>query len=38
MEQKIDKKIFVFMIIALESGAANSHMVEQDTSHRHSMS
>ena len=37
MEQKIDKKIFVFMIIALESGA-NSHMVEQDTSHRHSMS
>ena len=37
MEQKIDKKIFVFMIIAFESAAANSHNREQDTCHRQSM-
>ena len=34
MEQKIEKKFFVFKIIAFEMGAANSHNPEQDTSHR----
>ena len=37
MEQKIEKKFFVVMIIAIESGAANSHNGEQDTSNRQSM-
>ena len=37
MEQKIEKKFFVFTIIAFESGAANSHNPEQDTCYRQSM-
>ena len=31
------QKVFVFKVIAFESGAANSHNPEQDTSHRQSM-
>ena len=31
MEQKNDKKIVVFKIIALELGSTNSHILEQDT-------
>ena len=32
MEQKNQKKILVFKIIALELGPTNSHILEQDTS------
>ena len=34
MEEKIQKKVFVFKIIAFELGAANSHDPEEDTCHR----
>ena len=37
MEQKIQKKFFVFQIIAFELGVANSHNLEQDTCHRQSI-
>ena len=37
MEQKIDKKIFRFKIIAFELGIVNSHNLEQATWHRQSM-
>ena len=37
MEQKIEKNIFVFQIIAFELGVANSHNLEQDTCRRQSM-
>ena len=37
MEQKIQKKFFVFNIIAFGSGAANSYNQEEDTCHRQSM-
>ena len=36
-EQKIQKRLFVFKIIAFEMGTANSHNPEQDTCHRQSM-
>ena len=38
MEQKIEKKFFVFQIIAFELGVTNSHNLEQDTCRRQSMS
>ena len=38
MGQKILKKFFVFEIIAFELGVANSHNLEEDTSHRQSIS
>ena len=38
MEQEIEKKIFVFKGVAFESGAANSHNQEQDTSYRQFLS
>ena len=31
MEQKVEKKLFVFGIIAFALGVANSHNLEQDT-------
>ena len=34
MEEKIQKKVFVFKIIAFELGAANSPDPEEDTCHR----
>ena len=34
MEQKIQKKFFVFQIIAFELGVANSHNLERDTCHQ----
>ena len=37
MEQKIEKKFFVFQIIAFELGVTNSHNLEQDTCRRQSM-
>ena len=37
MEQKIEKKFFVFMIIAFESGIADSHNREQNACHQQSM-
>ena len=37
MEQKIQKKFFVFQILAFELGVANSPNVEQDTCHQQSM-
>ena len=37
MEQKIEKKLFVFKTIAFEAGVANCHNPEQDTCHRQSM-
>ena len=37
MEQKIEKKVFVFQIIAFELGVANSHNLEQATFRRQSM-
>ena len=37
MEQKIEKKFFVFEIIAFELGAAYSHNLEQVTCHRQSI-
>ena len=37
MEQKIEKNIFVFQIIAFELGVANSHNLEQDTCRRQLM-
>ena len=37
MEQKIEKKFFVFKIIAFELGVANSCNLKQDTWHFHSM-
>ena len=37
MEQKIQKKFFVFMIITFESVAAISHNYEQGTFHWQSM-
>ena len=37
MERKIQKKIFVFRIIPFQLGVANSHNLEQDTSHRKSV-
>ena len=33
MEQKIDKKVLVFNIVAFELGWENSHILEQDTCH-----
>ena len=38
MEQKIQKKFFVFKKIAFEQGTANCHNPEQDTCHPKSMS
>ena len=38
MEKKMEKKFFVFQIIACELGVANSQNLEQDTCHRMSMS
>ena len=37
MEQKIEKKFFVFQIFAFQLVVENSHKLEQDTSHRKSM-
>ena len=37
MEQKIQKKSFVFQIIAFELGVINSRNIEQDTCHRQPM-
>ena len=37
MQQKIEKKFFVFQILASELGVANSHNIEQDTCHGHPM-
>ena len=37
MEQKLEKKFFVFQIIAFELGVANSRNLEQDICHRQSM-
>ena len=37
MEQKIQKKLFVFEIIAFELGVPNSCNIEHDTGHQHSM-
>ena len=37
MEQKGEKKFFVFQIIAFELGVANSLNLQQDTYHRQSM-
>ena len=37
-EHKIEKKFFVFKIIAFEEGTATSHNPRQDTSHGQSMS
>ena len=37
MEQKIEKKILVFQIIAFELGVADSHNLQEDTCHRMSM-
>ena len=37
MEQKIDKKLFVFQIIAIELGVANSHNLVHDICHQQSM-
>ena len=37
MKQKIEKKFFVFQIIAFELGVTNSHNLEQDTWRRQSM-
>ena len=34
MQQKIQKKFFVFQIIAFELGVANSNNLEQDICHR----
>ena len=38
MEQKIDKKVLVFNIVAFELGWENSHILEQDTCHWQSIS
>ena len=38
MEQKIRQKFFGFMMIAFESGAANSHNPEQNSYHWQSIS
>ena len=38
MEQKIEKNVLVFQIIAFELGVENSRKIEQDTCHRQSMS
>ena len=35
MEQEIEKKFFVFQIIAFELGVANSRNFQQDTWHWH---
>ena len=37
MEQKIQKKVFVFQIIAFELGKENSRNIQQDTCHRLAM-
>ena len=37
MEQKVEKKLLVFLIIAFELGVTNSHNLERDTWHRLSM-
>ena len=37
MEQKFEKMLLVFQIVAFELGVANSHNIEQDTYHPHSM-
>ena len=37
MQQKIQKKFFVFQIIAFELGVANSRNIGQDTCHRWSI-
>ena len=37
MEQKIQKKFFVFQVIPFELGVVNSHNLEQDISKRQSM-
>ena len=37
MEQKIEKKFFVFHILAFELEVANSRDIEKDTCHRHSL-
>ena len=34
MEQKIEKKFFVFQVIAFQLGVANSRNIEQDTCHQ----
>ena len=38
MEKKIQKKCFVFKIIAFEPGSTNFHILEQDTCHWQSIS
>ena len=38
MELKVQKKFFVFQIIAFELGVAKSHNLEQDTCHQKSIS
>ena len=38
MEQKMEKKFFIFEVIATELGVADSHNLQQDTYHRMSMS
>ena len=37
MEEEVDKKFFVFRIIAFELGVANSHNLQQDTCHPETM-
>ena len=37
MEQKLQQKVFVFQIIAIEMGVEDSQNLEQDTCHRMSM-
>ena len=38
IEQKVQKKFFVFQIIAFDLGVASSHNLEQDSYYRQSMS
>ena len=37
MEQKIDKKFFIFQIFSSELGVLNSKNIEQSTCHQQSM-
>ena len=37
IEEKIEKKVFVFQRLAFELGVANSRNIQQDTSDRESM-
>ena len=38
IQQEIERKFFVFQIVAFELGVANSHNLEQDTCPRQSIS